>query len=613
MKKIKQNKIKIIKIKINQNRNQEITGKKEATLEGLKLFLCDWSQRVQNTSPLDAIFQIENNPLSWFYRPIIYSSLLPQPFLTINDIHQKKIINQKKITIALASFKKYLLLNDKLKEKITKKNKEKENTPPIENTPQQQEQLQNQLQTQPQNKIQNENASKVLFLTFTNHLGEDNNIFRINQIVQKIKKDQKYRPFLLVVDPISRLSIKKIYQKNNTIYSYYDPQIHQKAKDISLSLAQHWQTITPQQKEQALTNYTEINNKSGNNIEYYPQIKYHLNLLYSQEFIYLVAKWYFTYKKIILQEQIRSIVLTSQNNIFEKCLIAAAKSQNIPVFIIQHGIGLGTLPTIDTPDNVKFAIFGKKYITELTNLGVNKKNINITGPIIFDEIAKYTDPISNYTNNSNNNSINNEKSNQPLEPYESKTILLATSPFIEDRFLTKDQYFERVTSILTQLKTITKKINLKLHPRERNLEEYQKIIQQLQLTSIISCDTDRHTHYQLIRNCNLVITFGSTVALEAMIMGKPTLTIDLFDKHNPTNGLIINSGATTIVKYNQPLAPLIQNLLIQDPKQQQANAFIKELCYKIDGKASERIVRYIYKEIETIDKKNKQLNDKKLK
>ena len=564
--------------------------KKEISLEELKLFLCDWSQRVQNRSPLETIFQIENTPLSWFYRPIIYSSLLPQPFPTINDIRQNKTINKKKLFLTLASFKKYLLLNDKLKEKISKKNEEKENTIQPENTPQQQEQLQD----KSKNKIQKKKSPKILFLTFTNHLSENNNLFRINQIVQKIKTDQKYAPFLLVVDPITRISIKKIYQKNNTLYSYYDPKIEQKAKDISLSLTQHWQNITPQQKEQALTNY----NKSGDRIEYYPLIKYHLNLLYSQEFIYLVAKWYLTYQKIILQEQIKSIVLTSQNNIFEKCLIAAAKSQNISVFIIQHGIGLGTLSTIDTPDNVKFAIFGKKYITELTRLGVNKKNIEITGPIIFDEITTYIDTISKYTNKSNNNSINTERSEQPLHSPESKTILLATSPFIEDRFLTKDQYFERVTSILTQLRTVTKKINLKLHPRERNLSKYKKIVQQLQIASIISFDTDRHNHYQLIHNCDLVITFGSTVALEGMIMGKPTLTIDLFDNHNPTNGLIINSGATTIVKYNQPLTSLIQNLLIQDPKQQRANAFIKELCYKIDGKASERIVKYIYKEIE---------------
>ncbi len=53
----------------------------------------------------------------------------------------------------------------------------------------------------------------------------------------------------------------------------------------------------------------------------YSKIRHNLDFLYSREFISSTIKYYRTFKKIIKEENIKGVVLSSQNNIFEKCLM----------------------------------------------------------------------------------------------------------------------------------------------------------------------------------------------------------------------------------------------------------------------------------------------------
>lgn len=508
-------------------------------LEELKEFVSNWSAKMINGQQFDQQFKIGSFPLSWFYRPILYSSLLPKPFPTTADLLKNQETPLIKLKLWSGLFKNCLRANEHLKSVLRK---HKSGQPPSSGNP------------------------KVLFLTFTNHISDDQNLFRINKIVEKMKQEKKYEPFLLVVDPLSRLSVKKIRGCGKALYDYYDEAIKIKSRNESLRLSQAWKILS-QDHKRAMLRYQGRDLFTG--------MRLSLDFLYSREFMEQTIKFYFTFRKIIELENIKAVVLSSQNNIFEKGLIAASADKNIPVVVIQHGIGLGTLRTIDTPENVKFAVFGNRYKEELIKLKVKPDNIQVTGPIILDEIDKYIQ----------------RKANSGRE------ILIATSPFIEDNFLEKGQYFARVRKIIQELSAVSPSLVFKLHPREIHQKEYQKIVEELGINAVITNQVDREKHYQLITDCDLLVTFGSTVALEGMIIGKPTLTVDLFDSLNPTNMLIINSGATTVAKYNQNLAILAKGLLVHDPYQEQAKEFVESLCYILDGKASQRIVNYIYQEI----------------
>ena len=56
------------------------------------------------------------------------------------------------------------------------------------------------------------------------------------------------------------------------------------------------------------------------------------------------SEWYNKMKSEIISEKIKVVVLTSQNGIFDKCIIAAAQELNVPVLRLQHGIGECLIP-----------------------------------------------------------------------------------------------------------------------------------------------------------------------------------------------------------------------------------------------------------------------------
>jgi hypothetical protein len=522
-------------------------------LKEFKDKISDWSDKKIGNQYFDEIFQIDGTPLSWFYRPIIYSSLLPKPFVTIDYLVKKKKIKTTKLKSFSYLLQKYLSYNDKIKRLLSLLKKEN---------------------------IKSE-KEKILFLTFTNHIANDGkSIFRINSIINKIKEDGLYEPLLLVIDPISRLSIQKIFKCENSLYHYYNERINKKLRAFAGSLANKWKEIDEEDKAKMLM---------YKNVNVFNSLKHNLNFIYSKEFLYLVIKYYLTFRGIIKNERIKAVLLTSQNNIFEKSLIAATKKENLPVYIIQHGIGLGTLSTIDTPENVRFAVFSEKYKKELEKLRVSPENIKIVGPIIFDGIEKFV--------GEKREEKGRKEESKNEEGRESK-VLLATSPFIEDRFVEKEDYFCKIKKILTELKKSNLSVTIKLHPRERTANHYQEIGKELGLKIKISTEVGRENHYRLINESDLIISFGSTVALEAMIIGRPTLTINLFDGPNPTNPTVFESGASTIVNYQQDISGLALELLSENKFKIKADTFIKNLCYKIDGKASERIVEEMYKAID---------------
>ena len=419
--------------KINSNSENSGNGnsgnekEKMRELNELKRFVSDWSSRVVDGTPFDELFQFEGIPLSWIYLPILYSSLLPSPFTHIKDLAAKELPSNIKVKTFSSLFKRYLRMSETLKWSLSRLR-------PISR--------------EAEREIESPKEGKVLFLTFTNHLSEGGDIFRINRMLEEIKKDGKYGELILLADPLSRLSLRSLllntHHSRHILYQYYDSSIVQQAAAKARELSAAWKAI-PTTKKRQLLQYRQQDLFSG--------LRHNLDFLYSAEFIQLTLTFYLTFKKIIAQEKVKAVVLSSQNNIFEKCLTAAAKQYHLPVFVIQHGTGLATLQSIDAPAQVKFAVFGKYYQQRLRELGVKAANIQSTGAIIFDGIEKYRRP-----------STPSEKSRP--------TLLLMTSPLVEDRFLPLETYFERVRNILCNLKQLNLPLQIRLHLREKNATPY---------------------------------------------------------------------------------------------------------------------------------------------
>ena len=499
----------------------------------VKEILSNWKDKKIDGKAIDKQFELDGHPLSWFYRPILFSGLLPPPFPQAADYLTKS--KPAPSSWKCLAFRTSLRISDSIKQLILSRRKEL-----------------------------TDSQKKILFLTFTNHANKNNWPFREEKIIPIIQADHKVGTYILGVDPLSTLSPKKLRHFSHSLYQYCDNNIITLAKKKSEQLENRWQKISLEQKRE-LFRY--------NKEEIYTYFQANLDFLYSAEFIFLINKYYYCFLQLLEKENIIAAVSSSQNNIMEKCLIAACHKKNIPVFVVQHGIALGYIPTLDPLPNVYFEIWGEKYKHDLLAHGVPAKQVQVTGPLIFDGIEKHLHP--------------------PTTSY--PKIMLATSPLIEDNFMDKNSYFQKIKIILAEIKKLNLPLIIKPHPREKYAAEYLQLAQELGLDATLSSAQDRDVHYALISDCSLILTFGSTVALEAMIMGRPTITIKMFDHLNPANQIIINSGVTPIVSYQDSFAPIALSSLKN--KQQKTTQFIENICSQLDGKSAERIVQNIYQKI----------------
>lgn len=503
----------------------------------------EWSQRTIHGKVFDEIFSIDTIPLSWFFRRLFVLHIIPPQFKAHDLIHKiesrSSLSVREKLKFRLSAFlyRKSLQLNEQLKIAAAKKKKE----------------------YNPQQKKQ------ALFLIPSNHINaKQNTVFRINKIIKKLQQ-KNIAVVQLVFDPLSRRSYQKIRQAQDTIYEYIDDDVIQKANKKTQDLYTQWTEISEKEKEEFF---------STKAISIWPYYKYYLNFFFSQEFLFYQCLYYEALHTIVKVNRVKTIVLTSQNSIFEKAVLAVAKLHTIPVILIQHGLGEGVVDP-DVFDNTTIAVFGKMSKERLLKVGVKDKNITIVGPIIFEDIINYK----------KKNAISSN----------SKKIVIITEPFVEGNAIGKKEYFSYIKKIIQEINTLNGiSITIKLHPVEKSLQDYQKIINELECSNVyVTQKVGSDYLYQLLSGSDLVIEFGSTVAIEAMILDKPVITTNFCPIEGGIYELVSKCTGTYKVDYRENISHAIKEVLSKDILQEQRKKTVEQMCGTIDGKASERIAEMI--------------------
>ncbi len=534
----------------------------------LDYLLDNWSKfKVDEEKCFDDIFKLDGIPLWWFYRRFFVPHVMPKQVNTFKQINtflikNSRIALSKNIALLLNSIAlgRYLKFKEKEKIKYFKKNKVYDG------------------------------KEKILFLTYSLHLTDNGKIFRIQNVIDKVKKDGKISELVLFAEPLSGKNYKKLENYNN-IYRYYDEEISQLAHKISFDLYNEWKKIGEKTKEKAFL----IDNKS-----IWPFLKFSFSSFWSKEFIYLVVLYYEICKKILRKENIKAIVLTSNNGLFDKCMRAAAKTENVAAFVIQHGTG-GYNYNPNLIPSTKAVVFSNFYKEKLCKFGVIEKDIIVAGPIIFDEVI-----MARGENNKLKQLVkNNDKKRISIDETTIKNnkinLLIATSPFVEHLFINKKEYFERFSKIINDIKNMGEvNLTIKLHPREKHKAEYEKTLinSNLNKTKVIQ-NCSREEFYNIINKSDSFIHFGSTAAVEAMVLDKPIVTINICSLDNSFNN---NPSATIVINYDEDVAKAITNSLENRTEFQICRKkVIEKFLGKMDGNASKRLIEEIYSLV--LDKK----------
>ena len=183
-------------------------------------------------------------------------------------------------------------------------------------------------------------------------------------------------------------------------------------------------------------------------------------------------------------------------------------------------------------------------------------------------------------------------------PEDKGIIVLATQPMVESFIWTEKEREKFIEVVVGAMKDFSeKRLVIKLHPDE-NMAVYRQILGKIGDDKIVLCrDTDT---YELLNACDLLITFYSTVALEAMLFRKPVVSVNLFGKADIFPFAL--SGAALGVSRAEELIPAVRKALYDAAAREElfskSREFAYEHAYKTDGRASERGAELILRLVE---------------
>ncbi len=254
------------------------------------------------------------------------------------------------------------------------------------------------------------------------------------------------------------------------------------------------------------------------------------------------------FKKI----NVNCILILYDNAAEEKTIIHVAKQHDVPGIVLQHGVYvqnkhmerlLPLLPII-TPTNVKHALWGNEMKNCFHQFGVSDNDVILTGSSRHDELFQMKNKCKN------------------------KGQILLASSILTDIFYSgmKTDAFIKFENILQDICKISinvpnKKLIVKLHPGQHTSFDVKPIIHSID-ASIPIYKTGNISN--LMKDCDVLICIGpSTVLLEAMILGKPTITFGI-DPQWFYEDKIFKSGATLLVKSSQELEDALNKVLSDD-------------------------------------------------
>lgn len=305
-------------------------------------------------------------------------------------------------------------------------------------------------------------------------------------------------------------------------------------------------------------------------------------------------------KRMIEEEKPDLILLLNEYGRFERALVIAGKLKGVPVLAVQHGLIYpthegymyahnkispeGSIKSTYCPIPDITAVYGPYHKDILTKVSEYPENsVVVTGQPRYD-ILCFADKVYSKENFFKKYKI----------PLDQKIVLWATA-------FTGISDSENIKHLKTVFETmqIVKDATLIIKPHPGEVERYIKMITDyLNKYKIDAIMTPKNSDiYEQLFVCDLMMTSSSTTAMEAIALNKPVIVLNL--SGNPDVIDYVGQGIAIGVYDEKDLKPAIENLLKDDTElANNRERYIETYLYKIDGKASERVVNLIVTMIE---------------
>lgn len=359
--------------------------------------------------------------------------------------------------------------------------------------------------------------------------------------------------------------LKKENFSYNFIESYIDNRVVDKVNDSFRYFIREWKRISSKKDFWDGLYYHDINVK--NTLEtifdfYFRKRKRILDVLF----------YYFAFMRVLELERPKILMTLSESSDTTRPMLWYARKIGIKSVFLQHGVVKDTSVYGELIVDA-LAVWGDESKKEYVNRGIDPNKIFVVGMPKLDYIK-------------------NVKGNR------AKICEEIGMDALGDIFLYLTQPHEKTTNekitrmIFEAVKDYDANIVLKLHPREVSDDFYQSIAREFKIK--IFC-----THYNLLELISISdVVFGSTssAGLEVLAIGKPLIIVSLSEQKSRNiyadkNAVLVASKAGEIKNHVISL----KNKKTLKALEKNAREFLKESVYKVDGRASTRVVDLIRK------------------
>lgn len=512
-----------------------------------------------NSRKFNEVFQIDEVPLWHFLRSITNSSFLPKPFKPQWEIEQQikkdefpSLLDKVKFNFLAFTVKKGLTINEKIKFLISKSGRRD---------------------------LSKIGSQDVLFIATTDQILEKDGkleFLEFRRILNSLKRDQKIMPLVLACDPFSKNSFFRLNSYGPLLYDYITPEILKESKRISGGLHKTWKTLDEKSKIRLFT----YRGRS-----YWKFFENDMNLLFSNEFLFTLVKYYLTFKEILTKHDTKVVYLTNFTNFYGLSALGVVYKLDRKVVYSPHGYTSGITRPWGFLKNVIFASGGEKHKKDLFMGGIRKENIVITGFPFFDEIAYLK-----------RRCVSKAK----------KTVALLTTIVVETRYMEKEEYFKLIHETLAQIKNVKEigKVVIKLHPNEKYKSEYESIAKSLGLKNIeIIQETGGASLYSVISGSDLLVGFGSTAVLEGLMAGKDAIHLEMLEARPVYEFKKATFCVKKIAKIGEAIKKVLTDESVKKKLKKQREKYLRRAFYAIDGKAHERVANLIASQIKDYPKR----------
>ena len=335
-----------------------------------------------------------------------------------------------------------------------------------------------------------------------------------------------------------------------------------------------WMIISKDLNFQKYFNYNGIN--------YWEVIREIMEMIFSGGATGVIQNIEIT-KRILRTENPSALVSVGDRNSFVRSVFYYARKHKTPTILVQYGIIFGSAIWNSPITADIMCVESKKDKQFLEGISGNQEKILHTGQPMYDIVGE------RYCNSNKSDfckKYNIEKNK--------KIILFTSVPYTEkigmvDAALSKNEYIAMIKCFYnTSQQLPDAQFIIKLHPNE-NPEMHQEMINCKSVNNNLFFIDKESDTIELIHFCDLLITTFSTSGLEAIVLDKPVITINLTGQPDLVD--YAEKGVAIGVHKKNDLHDAINNALYNQEARRLMAKMRKDYIsdYLLDGNAKKRI------------------------